>query len=187
MNAMTWWDHETNSIWSQPWGRAIQGDYKGVELFLFPSQITSWGSWKKEFPSSLVMTNDLELLGSRRPRFNDDFVIGLLIDGHAKAIPFVDARDQGVINDSLGNLPILIWAAEDRFHAYLRIADGETLTFRSENGQLIDNETQSVWNVALGLAIEGPLQGTILQAIPSSSAYNWAWFDFFPESDLYSP
>ena len=81
MNAMTWWDHETESVWSQPWGRAIQGDYKGVELFLLPSQITTWGSWKNEFPNSLVMINDLEILGSRRVRFSDDFVIGLLIDG----------------------------------------------------------------------------------------------------------
>jgi len=187
MNAMTWWDHETNSVWSQPWGRAIQGDYKGVELFLLPSQITTWASWKKEYPHSLVMTNDLELLGSRRERFNENFVIGLLIDGNAKAFPFIEARDQGVINDSLGSIPILLWVGENSFHAYLRLVEGKTLTFRSENGLLIDNETQSTWNETLGLAIKGPLQGKILQGIPSSSAYNWAWFDFFPESEIYSP
>jgi hypothetical protein len=28
----------TRSIWSQPWGRAIQGPLKGVELFLLPSE-----------------------------------------------------------------------------------------------------------------------------------------------------
>ena len=25
MNAMTWWDHTTGSVWSQVWGRAIEG------------------------------------------------------------------------------------------------------------------------------------------------------------------
>ena len=66
MTAMTWWDHETQSIWSQPWGRAIRGTYKGVELFLLPSQVTSWASWKEEHPNTLAMINDVEKLGSRR-------------------------------------------------------------------------------------------------------------------------
>ena len=33
MNAMSWRDHTTESIWSQPWGRSIDGVSKGVELF----------------------------------------------------------------------------------------------------------------------------------------------------------
>ena len=36
MNAMTWFDHETNSIWSQPWGMAISGPLKGTRLDVFP-------------------------------------------------------------------------------------------------------------------------------------------------------
>ncbi len=30
MRAMTWWDHETNSIWSQPWGMSIAGELEGA-------------------------------------------------------------------------------------------------------------------------------------------------------------
>ena len=39
MNAMTWWDHKMESVWSQPWGRAIAGPLKGTELELIPSQL----------------------------------------------------------------------------------------------------------------------------------------------------
>ena len=36
--AMTWFDHETGSIWSQPLGKAVVGPRSGVSLNLMPSQ-----------------------------------------------------------------------------------------------------------------------------------------------------
>ena len=34
--AMTWYDHETDSTWSQPIGTAMAGAYKGVRLEMIP-------------------------------------------------------------------------------------------------------------------------------------------------------
>jgi hypothetical protein len=110
-----------------------------------------------------------------------------LLDGNAKAYEFDDVLEEGVINDEFANFPIMIWAESDRFHAYLRIVDDRILTFRWEGNKLLDNETDTAWNVALGLALEGPLKGEGLQPIPSSTAFDWAWFDFYPESEFYSP
>jgi hypothetical protein len=155
MNAMTWYDHNTGSVWSQPWGRAINGELKGIELFLLPSQIASWGSWLKAYPDTLVMTNDLFRLGAFRQRFDPDFVIGLLEEG--------------------------------RFHAYVRQVDNQELTFSTDGVFLIDAETGSRWDVARGLAIEGSLQGQALIGVPSSSAFDWAWLDFYPQSNFYRP
>jgi hypothetical protein len=187
MRAMTWWDHETESIWSQPWGRAIRGDLKGIELFLLPSELTTWGSWKVEHPNTLVMINDLDLLGSNRVRFDSDFVIGLLLSGKAKAYQFEDVVESVVINDDFGGFSVMVWAEGDRFHAYLRTVNDMVLTFRWEQGELIDNETNSRWDVALGLGIDGELKGEALQPIPSSTAFDWAWFDFYPDSEMYLP
>jgi hypothetical protein len=187
MRAMTWWDHETGSIWSQPWGRAIRGDLKGIELFLLPSELTTWGSWKEEHPNTLVMVNDLELLGSNRVRFDSDFVIGLLLDGKAKAYQFEDVVEGVVVNDSFAGFSVLVWAEGDRFHAYLRTVNDMELTFRWEQGRLLDNETNSWWNVALGLAVDGELKGEALQPVPSSTAFDWAWLDFYPDSEMYTP
>lgn len=186
MNAMTWYDHETRSIWSQPWGRAIQGSLKGVQLFLLPSQVTTWANWKGEHLDTLVMVNDIDRFVARQG-FSPDFVIGLILEGNAKAYYYTDAAAAGVINDTLGDVPIVVWAADENFHVYIRQAEGRTLTFRAEGDKLVDTETGSTWDVARGLAIAEPLRGHALQPVPGSTAYDWAWLDFYPTSEFYTP
>lgn len=187
MKAMTWYDHATRSEWSQPWGRAIPGEMKGVKLFLLPSQITSWSSWRQAHPDTLVMINDLERLGVSRQRFDEDFVIGLILGEQARAYRFDQVRDLGVVHDSLGGSPILVTAGGQSWHAYLRLAGGQTLTFSRQGDTLIDQQTGSRWDVERGLAVEGALRGELLQRVPSMSAYDWAWFDFYPEASIYAP
>jgi hypothetical protein len=187
MNAMTWYDHETESIWSQPWGRAIKGELKGVQLDLLPFQLTTWASWKADHPDTLVMINDLDRLRDDRQGFSKDFVIGLILVGNARAYYFKDVRDIGVVNDQLGDFPVLVWAAGERYQAFLRQVGDQVLTFHLEGEALVDNETNSRWNVVRGLAVEGPLQGESLQPVPSLSSFDWAWVDFYPQADFYEP
>jgi hypothetical protein len=186
-NAMTWFDHETFSIWSQPWGRAIQGTYTGIELDLLPSQITTWSNWKSEHPNTLVMINEVEQLGNHRQGFGEDFVIGLVLAGKARAVYFTDARTAGVINDWVGEVPVVVWGGDIDYHSYIRKVKDQVLTFRVEGEFLIDKETGSKWNIVRGLAIEGPLEGESLQPVPSMSSFDWAFRDFYPDSDFYSP
>ena len=49
-NAMTWFDHATGSVWSQPLGLAIAGPRRGQRLDLLPSLLTSWGAWREAYP-----------------------------------------------------------------------------------------------------------------------------------------
>ena len=187
MRAMVWYDHETQSMWSQPWGQAIAGSLKGVQLYLLPSQVTTWISWEQEHPETRVLINDVERLGSRRQVFSPDFVIGLILAGHAKAYYYKDAAALQVINDALGDIPILVWAGDDNFHAYVRRAGGQTLTFRAAGEALIDEETGSRWSVARGLAAEGPLKGEALQPVPGMTSYDSSWRDFYPDSEFFVP
>jgi hypothetical protein len=187
MNAMTWYDHETNSIWSQPWGRAIRGDYKGVQLNLLPFQLTTWANWKEAHPDTQVMADDLNRIGRSRQGFQPDFVIGLVLGENARAYYYQDAIDIGAINDMLGEVPVVVWASDEIYNVYIRQVDGQTLTFRSEGESLIDLETGSVWDVVRGLAVSGPLEGSSLRAVPSLSSFDWAWEDFYPDSSFYSP
>ena len=187
MNAMTWYDHETASIWSQPWGRAIRGDYKGIQLNLLPFQLTTWAKWKEAHPHTLVMANELNRIGRHRQGFQPDFVIGLILGENAKAYYYDDVIDQGAVNDALGDVPVVIWASGEIYNAYIRQVDGQNLTFRAEGDSLIDLETSSVWDVNRGLATSGPLEGSSLRAVPSLSSFDWAWDDFYPDSEIYSP
>jgi hypothetical protein len=186
MNAMTWYDHETTSIWSQPWGRAIRGQYKGVELNLLPFQLTTWVNWKKAYPDTQVMADDLNRIGRRRQGFQPDFVIGLVLGGNARAYYYEDVIEVGAINDVLGEVPVVVWASGEIYNAYIRQVDDQKLTFRSEGETLIDQETGSVWDLVRGLAISGPLKGSSLRAVPSLSSFDWAWEDFYPDSEFYS-
>ncbi len=188
MNAMTWWDHETDSVWSQPWGRAISGEYRRVELFVIPSEVTTWRDWQSAHPDTLAMINGLSRMGpSNRQGFNPDYVLGLVVGDEAKAYHYKDVARQGLINDSFAGLPIVIWADQASVQAYLRRVDERTLTFRLDDGEVIDRETQSTWDLARGIASDGPLRGTALQAVPGSSSYDWAWRDFYPNSEFYTP
>lgn len=187
MNAMTWYDHETRSIWSQPWGRAIQGPLKGVELKLLPFQLTTWESWRREHPKSLAMINEVDRFLGGRQKFDPDFVIGLAIAGLSKAYYFTDVREVGVVNDQIGDIPILVWAQDENFHAYVRQVADRILTFSMLGENIVDQETGSVWDVSRGIALEGPLSGESLQPVPSLSSYDWAWEDFYPDSEFYQP
>ena len=160
-----------------------------IQLFLLPSQVTTWGSWKAEHPETLAMINGVANsgLGFGRQGFSPKHVIGLVLADDSKAYYFGDAAQQGLINDDLGETPILVWAADDVFHAYVRQVGDQTLNFLAEGDDLLDAETGSKWDIARGLAVEGPLRGEVLQAVPSSTAYDWAWRDFYPDSEFYGP
>lgn len=42
--------------------------------------------------------------------------------------------------------------------------------------------------IAGGLAaVEGPFRGELLQEVPYSTAYDWAWVDFYPDTEIYQP
>jgi len=186
-NGMTWWDHDTNSIWSQPVGRAIEGEQTGLELFLLPSELTTWSAWLNKHPDTLLMNNDLLGFGGWPRRFDPDFVIGLVLGDDTRAYYYKDVASRGIVNDRLGKTPVLIWAEEGGTAAYSRLFEDGPLTFRLENGELRDQETKSTWDPARGLAIEGPLRGKALRQLPTLSAFDWAWSDFYPDGGFYQP
>jgi hypothetical protein len=184
---MTFWDHETGSIWSQPTGRAIEGVLKGVELFLLPSTLTTWSSWLEKHPQSQLMTNNLYQIPRWSQRFDPKFVIGLVLGDEARAYYYDDVAAQGIINDDLGPTPLLVWADDTEIVVFSRQVDQGSLTFLYEENLLTDLETGSTWDPARGLAIDGPLQGTALRQLPTLSSFDWAWADFYPHSGFYNP
>ena len=89
------------------------------------------------------MVNDAHRLGLFRQQFGSDFVIGLILGGDAKGYYFSDVRTEGIINDAVGEHPVMIWADEQNYHAYLRVVAGQELTFELASGEIWDRETGS--------------------------------------------
>lgn len=187
MNAMTWFDHTTGSVWSQVWGRAIDGPLKGAALELLPSQTIPWGSWKAEHPDTLLMVNGLNGLRFTGERFFPGYVIGVTLDDDAKAYPYEAAAQARVINDSLGKVPLVVVVNPETqaVSVFVRNVDGRDLTLRWADGLLVDEGTGSQWDPTRGVAIRGSFQGESLRPIPYTPAFPDAWQDFYPQSEVF--
>ena len=193
MRAMTWWDHGTGSIWSQPWGAAIDGELKGTRLELIPAAIEPLQSWTDRHGGSLVLVIDGSThAGLLEPaRMIDFFVIGVTLGDAASAYRFADVASAGVVNDRVGSQPIAVFAEAEtgQINVFSASLPGEdlSLTFQHRGRRFVDAQTGSTWSQFTGRATAGPLEGRRLKRLAFVSSYDWAWEDFFPHSRLYVP
>lgn len=197
MNAMTWWDHETLSVWSQPWGAAIEGELLGTQLTLVPFDLVPWSVWLERNPDTLVLVDERANLSFVGQIPHDKFVIGVSIGEDATGFYFRSTANARVVNEAIGSFPVAVFAdGETReIDVFLRRPEGEKaksadvpveLTFEVDSdGTVTDVETGSVWDIRLGVATGGPLRGVLLQRAPFVSAFDWAWRDFFPQTDFW--
>lgn len=204
------------SLWPQILGRAVTGPHKGERLAEFPLVWTTWNRWREQHPQTLVLTAETGFIrtygrdpyGSYQregtyydrggPFFpvmarSDRFpakkvVIGVRWNGCPLAIPKEEFRAQRVANTSLGGELILILYEEavDTIHVFSRKVEGVTLEFRLEDGAIVDAPTRSEWT-PLGQAIRGPLRGTKLSLINCFDVMWFAWYAFYPNTEVFMP
>lgn len=116
-------------------------------------------------------------------------ILGVRLDDIARAYPWDVLREKTVINDEINGTPVLIAydPEADTAAAYLRSFDGELLSFESDPmnpGSVLDHTSGSRWLVTSGVAIEGPLDGRRLKPLVATIAFEFAWFDAYPRSDM---
>ena len=109
LGAMTWYDHGSGSVWSQPLGMAIAGPSAGRTLPLLPSQLTTWQEWRAAHPDTLalVVTEPAPPFRGRRP--GAEHVVGVVVGETAAAWPYERAASGKVIQASLGDSAITLW------------------------------------------------------------------------------
>ena len=209
LNALVMYDRQTDSLWSQFLGEAVEGPLAGTRLELVSSHVTTWSAWREEHPDTLV----LDTLGSVSDQYasyytvassgllgqshfdgrlpSKDLVVGISGKTGYKAYPHSRLADIPVLNDEFEGLNILItFDAETRSTSvfYGRL-DGMDLTFSqaSSSGEMTDAETGSVWSKLTGVATGGPLKGKRLTRYPSFDVFWFAWTDFYPDTELFVP
>lgn len=128
-------------------------------------------------------------------------VLAGVIGGEPIAYPFTVLAVVKVINDGVGGKPVVaFWqsgatsalddstidASRDVGMAMLFNAtlDNVTYTFRYDRGQILDDQTNSVWNV-FGAAIEGELAGAQLRQELAAPHFWFAWAAFKPDTRIY--
>lgn len=207
MNVLVMYDRQTDSLWSQLLGQAVEGPLKGTVLQFLPSWQTSWADWKSQHPDTLAIRKGFTgnsdpytgyytssaagVLGEsvRDGRlYVKEFVIGVEKNGQAVAYPFSVLNDQPVVNDTVGETAVLVVfdAQTGSGVVFERTLDGQTLTFtHSLEMVLVDEETGTAWDGLTGRAIDGPLTGQSLQRVKSTRSFWFGWKDFYPETRVY--
>lgn len=208
-NVLVMYDRQTDTLWSQLLGEAVEGELIGTKLEFLPSWMTTWAEWKALHPHTVALdkegrrggrdvyasyyaSNNAGVIGEtliddRLP--TKQFVIGVELAETAVAYPFSVLNGEPVVNDTRGGVPLLVLfdAASASGVAYRRDVAGQTLTFAAAEAprRLTDAETGSSWDAFSGTAVAGPLAGQQLARVKSTVVFWFGWKDFHPDTLVY--
>ena len=212
MNALVMFDRETETLWSQFLGEAVKGELAGTPLEVVPAVLTRWESWRQLHPDTEVLDQGgpvvdaynnyyfspaAGVIGERvndERLFGKELVHGVVLPQGRKAYAHRYLADTPVVNDLIGNQPVLVaWdAVGGSAIAYDPTVDGQLLTFEAhepdDRGETVrDLETGSVWSVLTGEALSGDLEGSRLEVLNGFAVFWFAWSDYFPDTDIFEP
>ncbi|MBC7424203.1 MAG: DUF3179 domain-containing protein [Ferruginibacter sp.] len=192
-------DTTTKSWWRQATGQAITGQLKGQQLPEFFSTQTSLAKWLQLNPSSLVMQAD--------PAFKDDYdttykfengkskskltgtdslsgknkswVIGVKAGNERKAYDWNTLKEKRLIQDKLGNMPVLLVLASDDKSFFAFESPDETTVFSLQNDTIINNGHHYTINgKSIGI-------GSSLKALPAYQEFLHSWRTFNTGTAMY--
>lgn len=194
-------DKTTKSWWRQVSGEAVAGKLKGAVLKEIPSQQMRLSAWLRQNPSSLILQPDPAFqkqyehltgfdLGTLKSGLEKrdsaswkakSWIVGIQQGNVSKAYDWNKLLTERIISDSLPQLPLLLFIEADdaSYHAWNRKVNDQVLSFRMENGKMIDNNTNSVWD-ADGICIEGSFKDQQLTTISASQEFWHSWQTFHP-------
>ena len=199
-DALIMYDRDSRSLWSQVDGQAVAGPRKGDRLEEVPSEMTTWGEWKRKHPQTVVLVKpplggspydgyfaDPERIGVRGSGNPDsrlpgkELVLGLERDGRFAAVPLELVEAQRVVNVKALGAPLVVTPSA----AYDRRAGDRTFVFEAIDGTTMrDHETQSRWSSDTGTAIDGPMRDTKLERVSTKLVYWGVWARFHPRSEI---
>lgn len=196
-------DATTKSWWRQVSGEAIAGKLKGQSLTEIPSQQTTLSAWLRSNPASLILQPDTlfkkdykDLKGFDKGTIESSlekrdsaswqmksWVIGISVNGNAKAYDWNKLIANRIIQDSMPSLPLLITVENDTatYHVLSRTIKDSQLQFVLYSNELHDTQTHSVWNMD-GFCTDGFFKGIQLRHVQSYQEFWHSWQTFHPNT-----
>ena len=218
------YDRQSETWWQQATGEGIAGKYTGEQLNFYPASLVAWTDFKEAHPDGTVLSRDTGYSRTygRNPYVSYDDqaskpflfdgqtpellpamarVATVDIDGDTVAYPYAVMQEVGVVNDTVGDKPIVVmWEAGTAsaldagtvadgadvgaVTTFSRELDGEILTFALEGGRIVDEQTGSEWSI-LGEAVSGSLAGSKLDPVISINHFWFSWAAFRPETRVF--
>ena len=121
-------------------------------------------------------------------------VIGITINGQAKAYPIEIIGYHHQVQDTVGGEPVMVtYCTVCRTgRVFSPFVNGKFQHFRLVgmdhfNAMFEDEDTKSWWRQATGIAITGPLKGTALKELPSRQLRLGAWIRQYPNTLILQP
>ena len=194
-------DATTGSWWRQATGEAVAGPLRGTQLIELPSSQATLQEWLALHPISRVMQPDSTftaeyadmdsydvgldrgpLTGTDTASWHDkSWVVGLQLSPRAaKAYDWNRLKRERVINDTMGNQPVVIALAADgqSFFAFQR--PDPAAVFVLQHDTLVSGDR--AWQLT-GLAIAPTTDN--LQKVPAYQEFWHSWRSFHPYTTRY--
>ncbi len=171
---LLFYDRETESLWSQIEGRAVTGPMSGEVLVQLPMEVLPWKAWLVKHPETKVLT---EKQGVRRDYRRDPYVgyetSSALYFGTLRKAPATFHPKERVLGVSLGGL--------SKAYAFSRLSSNQKPRFTDRLGEY---RYDVVWDETHQTA---HIEGEGGEVLVSTIAFWFAWYNFFPETQLYEP
>jgi hypothetical protein len=220
-------DRETGSWWQQVTGRAIAGKLAGSALELMPNDELTFGLWKSEASHGQGQRRFLVLApvkGHEKDYDKEwekevakypvpltfpgqglqdrDVILGVEMDGQARAFPLAKVRGVSPVEDKIAGVPVVLVTGPDGesvrvFRSQWNGLDIELYRDTQNDGQsdglsngkspewrLLDS-VGNTWNFA-GCATSGPAVGQCLQKINFLKDYWFDWKNYNPQTTVYN-
>jgi len=123
-------DQQTESLWSQVAMQAVSGSLMNTALEWLPSEQMTWAAWRAKYPQGEVLStqtgfrrdysdeayarykqspNTMFPVPSHRTELPEkEWVIGVLVDGEAKAYPLKALSRNPIVQDTVNNVSLEI-------------------------------------------------------------------------------
>jgi Protein of unknown function (DUF3179) len=232
-------DRETGSWWQQVTGRAISGELAGSALELMPNDELTFALWKSEAQQpgekSLVLAPvaghgdkdydkkweeetakyPVPLTFPGQGLKDRDVILGITLNGQARAFPLDKVRGLKPIQDKIAGIPVVLLTGPDGdsvrvFRSQWNGSDielyrdteseapanekaveksgenaGEKAGEKKSSAWALLDAQGNTWNFA-GCATSGPATGQCLEKINFLKDYWFDWKNYNPQTTVYS-
>ena len=191
----------------------------GIKLELLPVLLTTWGDWLATHPDTTVLDADTGLYPaglyvaewdpqsiyySLRQQPETSFpvwqkddrlpekseVLGLIVNGEARAYPAEALREQPVLNDTLGGRGLVVITPGDGTGARAFQRDSQEflmiyLTGNDAADVVVVDQAGDEWRMEEHALVKTSDPAQRLDRLPSHVAYWFGWYGFHDETGVY--
>lgn len=97
-NTLVMYDRQTDTLWSQLYGAALDGPLSGQRLSFFPSDFTTWEHWYAQHPQSRVLSKRLTCEQFNCGSYSENPRGSYVVDPYAS---YYQTEDLGVVDNQI--------------------------------------------------------------------------------------